>query len=353
MTSRGRAGHTTLLAMLLALACAGFAVRAVVYEPPQAAPLVGLLGPDRAPEARALIERLARGLIALQRSDGGFDLGAEGGYNYLSERVAASALATSALAHVRRLAPDLQVPGCGPALARGLEYVKRQQLETGAVGHTEPRDTWSQVDATSAALLALVLAGRRADEEAARGSARALARFSRAGLRNGWTRALGTMVVDRVVQAGRDDVFDRPWRELVDWRQLKQQPADGRVQTSEWNVAEAISRAVLGLRKGVDPFPAQVVLACLQEEERPSWTGPSSDCQAWWMQAWLVARSGSPESGAWFRTLLDVLRDEAIEEDDTIHGGWYANTVSQTCGAIFALSEGLSSQVGLGKGVAE
>ena len=34
-----------------------------------------------------------------------------------------------------------------------------------------------------------------------------------------------------------------------------------------------------------------------------------------------------------------------VEDDDTIHGGWYANAVSQTCGAIFALCEGLSSQV--------
>lgn len=345
MSAGGRSGHTTLLALLLALASAGFAVRAVVVEVEPPPRLQGLLGADRAPEARALVERLTRGLLALQRSDGGFDLGPDGGYNYQSERVAASALATAALAHVHGLAPTLEVPGVAPALARGLAYVKGQQLKTGAIGFREPDDVWSQVDATSAALLAFVLAGRAEDDEAVQGCAAALARFSRAGLRNGWTRALGVMVIDRIVQMEREAVFDRPWRELIDIRQLKQQPQDGRVQTSDWNVAEALSRAVLGLRKGSDPFPAQVVLACLQDDELPAWTGPSSDCQAWWMQSWLVARSGAPEAGAWFRRLLDVLTEEGLEDDDTIHGGWYANAVSQTCGAILALSEGLSSQV--------
>jgi hypothetical protein len=344
MTASGRAGHTTLLALVLALACAVFAVRAVVVEVKAAPRLVGLLGAE-APQARALVKRLARGLLALQRSDGGFDLGEGGGYNYQSERVAASALATAALAHVHRLAPTLEVPGVAPAVARGLGFLRKQQQKTGAIGFTEPDDTWSQVDATSAGLLAFVLAGREEDAEAARGCARALKRFSRAGLRNGWTRALATMTIDRAVQLDRHRDLWKDWRVLVDVRQLKQRPAEGRVQTSDWNVAEALARAVLGLRKGVDPFPAQVVLACLDEEEMPSWTGPSSDCQAWWMQAWLVARSGSPDAGAWFRKLLEVLADEGVEDDDTIHGGWYANTVSQTCGAIFALTEGLSSQV--------
>jgi len=77
----------------------------------------------------------------------------------------------------------------------------------------------------------------------------------------------------------------------------------------------------------------------------PAWTGQSSDCQAWWMQGWLVARSGSEEAPAWFAALTRVIAEEGLEEDGTIHGGWYANTLSQSAGAILALLAGLTSQV--------
>ena len=63
------------------------------------------------------------------------------------------------------------------------------------------------------------------------------------------------------------------------------------------------------------------------------------------MQSWLVSRSGSPEAPAWFAALLKVLIEEAVEADDTIHGGWYANTLSQTGGALLALLEALTSEV--------
>jgi len=151
------------------------------------------------------------------------------------------------------------------------------------------------------------------------------------------------MTLQRVAGLGKNELFPRDPRSLVDVRELKQAPREGLPQASDWNVAEAISRVVLGLRKGVDPFPGQVVLACL--EDRPVWGGQSSDCQAWWMQAWLVARSGSPDAAVWFADLLRVLAEEAIEADHTIHGGWYANTLSQTAGAILALQEGLTTQV--------
>jgi hypothetical protein len=212
------------------------------------------------------------------------------------------------------------------------------------VGHSEPKDQYSQVDATSAAILAFVLAGRREDLAPAQAAARALGRFGRAGLRNGWTRSLATMVIDRLVHLGRhEEIFDRPVRQLADVRPLREQAPDRPVAADDWNVAEAIARVTLGLRKGIDPFPAQVTRAAL--EDLPVWSGPSSDCQAWWMQAWLVARSGSEKARTWFGDLLRMLREKAIEGDDTIHGGWYANTLSQTASAIFALSEGFGTQV--------
>ena len=40
-----------------------------------------------------------------------------------------------------------------------------------------------------------------------------------------------------------------------------------------------------------------------------------------------------------------MLREEGIEEDDTIHGGWYANTLCQTASALLVLLEGLTTQV--------
>ena len=346
--SRGLA-LTTILALVLALASAVFALRAVDHDVGLQA-RSGAFHDADAPRARALIERLVRGLLKLQRPDGGFDLGKDGEFSYLIERVSASALATAALARVHAIEPTLAVPGLPEALGRGLDYVKKQQIETGPIGREEPKDRWSQVDATTAGLLAFAYAGRPEDEEAMLATAKALKRFARAGLRNGWTRAFGIMAIERIEALGRADLFDGNPRGLADIRDLKQARA-GPPQTSDWNVAEGISRVVLGLRKGVDPFPARLVLAIL--EDPPVWSGQSADCQAFWMQAWLVARSGAPRSRDWFHDLLEAFAKEGVEDDDTIHGGWYANTLSQTAGAALALTEGLTSQVVVMEGVGD
>jgi hypothetical protein len=349
-----RGSASTILALLLGLASVGFAVRAIFWVPPKpvAKPLTGIFTPEAAVQARALTERLARGIMALQSADGGFELASDGQYSYLIERVASSAFATAALAALEKARTPAAYPstddeasfGLSQALARGLDYLKKQQTETGSIGREEPKDHWSQVDATTAGVLAFAIAGRPQDDEALRGAAAALKRFSRGGLRNGWTRGLGVMTADRVVALGREEVFADGARSLADWRQIKQQPI-GLPQSSDWNVAEAISRVVLGLVKGQDPFPGQVVLACLQEEDRPVWSDQSADCQAWWMQGWLVARSGSAEAHAWYAALLRVLAEEAIEDDNTVHGGWYANSLSQSSAAILVLLEGLTAQV--------
>ena len=345
---------STVLALVLGLACAAFAVRAIDYvpPPPEVRPLEGVFASQEADAARDLSERLARGILALQTSDGGFDLGANGQYSYLIERVATSALATAALAMLEDTwSPETfpgsaprakRLPGLSAAVDRGLDYLKKQQTETGSIGREEPKDHWSQVDATAAGLLALVVADRPEDAEAREAAAKAMIRFGRAGLRNGWTRALGVMMANELVLRGHEDLLGGDARSLADWRQVRKQPA-GLPQASDWNVTEAISRVVLGLVKGQDPFPGQVTLSCL--EDVPVWSGQSSDCQAWWMQGWLVARSGSPEAPTWFGALLRVFSEEAVEDDDTIHGGWYANTLCQTSAALLVLLEGLRSQV--------
>lgn len=328
----------TILAALLAAATAFFALRASWWVP-EGPPPGGVFGAKAKPEAEAVVGRLARGLIGRQQPDGGFD---PGEYTYEIERVAASALAAAALASVREHG-GIDVPGLDTALVRVLDHLKAKQTEKGLVGYPEPRDRWSQVDATSAALLAWSLVGRPEDREAMEKAGDALRRAGRDRLRNGWTRGLAVMVSESLRKRDVADVLGRDTLVLVDIRDLKQAPREGPPQTSDWNVAEVISRVVRGLKKGVDPFPAELVQAIL--DVPPEWSYPGTDCAAWWMQSWLVARSGASGAGDWFRTMRTVLSEEAIGEGGTVQGGWYANTVTQTAGAMLAILEGLSAQV--------
>ncbi len=328
---------TTLLALLLAAATAFFAVRAAWWQP-DGPPVGGAFGAGGRADAEAIVVRLARGLMARQLADGGFE---PGEYTYEIERVAASAMATAALARVRE--HGLAVPGLPEALTRGLDHLKAKQMEKGLVGYPERKDRWSQVDATSAALLAWAVAGRPEDAEAMTKAAAALRRAGRQRLRNGWTRGLAVMTTKALVDRDQADVLGKDPLVLVDIRDLKQAPREGPPQTSDWNVAEVISRVVRGLKKGVDPFPAELVKAVLAEPAE--WNYPSTDCAAWWMQAWLAARSGAPEAGPWFATMRRVLAEEATGADDAVQGGWYANTVTQTAGAMLAILEGLEARV--------
>ncbi|MDA1193999.1 MAG: hypothetical protein O2894_02335 [Planctomycetota bacterium] len=330
-----------ILAGALALATIGFALRAPFYVPPGPPP-GGLFGASGQASAEATVARLARGLLGQQQADGGFDLDVAA---YETDRVASSALAIAALARTRER--GLQVAGLDAGLALGLDFLKKRQIDTGAIGYEEPLDRWSQVDGTSAAVLAFGVARRPEDEEALKAAASALRRFARARLRNGWTRGLGVMATDALIRRGQGEVFGADPLILIDIRDLKQAPREGPPQTSDWNVAEVISRVVRGLRKGTDPFPAALVAAVLAEPAE--WTSQSTDCGAWWMQAWLVARSGAPGAADWFASMQRVLAEEAILETGTIKGGWYANTVTQTAGALLAMLEGLSSEVVSGK----
>ena len=327
----------TVLALLLALVTAFYALRAAWWSP-GGPPPGGAFGASGRADAEAIVGRLARGLMARQLPDGGFD---PGEYTYEIERVAASALATAALARIRE--HGLAVPGLPAAVERGLDHLKAKQMDEGLVGYPERKDRWSQVDATSAALLAWAVAGREADAEAMQKAVDALKRAGRERLRNGWTRGLAVMTTKAVLKRGHADLFGKDPLALVDIRDLKQAPREGPPQTSDWNVAEVICRVVRGLRKGADPFPAELVKAVLAEPAE--WNYPSTDCAAWWMQAWLAARSGAPEAGPWFATMRTVLAEEATGADDAVQGGWYANTVTQTSGAILAILEGLEAQV--------
>jgi hypothetical protein len=329
------------LACVLALATAVFSVRAIGWTPEAAsAPPGGLLGEDKLEDAHAMVRRLCMGLLKRQLADGSFNPGED---RYETERIAASALACAALAKVQKHG-GIDIPELGTRLALGLDYLKKKQIETGPIGYEEPKDRWSQVDATSAAMMAFALTDRREDDEALVRVASALARFARARLRNGWSRGLGVIAANEVMMSGRGSIFaPKDPYVLVDIREIKQMPREGPPQTSDWNVAEVICRVVRGLRKGRDPFPAQLVQAIL--DEPADWSYPSTDCGAWWLQAWLIARSGAEDARPWFQTLLKVLEEDAVFENDAVKGGWYAHAIGQTAGAILALLEGLAPEV--------
>ena len=342
MSVRRTSRPVLVVAVLLGVLSMASSVRAVLHEP---GPEVrdGAFGEAGGPRARAIVVTLARGLVAHQRSDGSYEPGPDAAYAYEVERVAGAALATAALAEARRLGLADQVPGLDAALARGLAFIKSRQQETGVVGRTHPRDVWSQVEGTASAVLAFVVADRAEDGLAFEKAAKALARMLRGGVRNGWTRALATMTVARVAALGKVEAFGRPVSRLVDLREVNETPGkDGHLRTTDWNIAEAIARAVLGIRKGRDPFPPAMVTAVLAD--KPVWSGQGSDCKAWWMEAWLAARSG--RGGPWFTDLLTMVEEEVQWTDGLVPGSFYATPLDQSSTLLFAFSEGLEAAGG-------
>ena len=169
-----------------------------------------------------------------------------------------------------------------------------------------------------------------------------MGRFARGGLRNGWTRSLAAITVDRVFALQKNQIFREKDGRLVRGRD----PGERR-DTGDWRVAEAIVRLVMLAGRdasAVDPYPGEIIAACLASP--PRWNGQSSDVQSWWMRAWLMARAS--DSGDWYPDLLQALRDEALLQGDRtlnlIPGGNYADTLLQTACAVFALVEGIGAQ---------
>ncbi len=331
------------IAVVLALLTAGAAVRALVVEMPPRLP-TGVYGPEHGPEARTLVLRLTEGLIERQVDDGGFELPERDGHLTDMERLSTSAVVIAALAQVHALGDWARSPRLEAALHRGLAYLVSEQIETGPIGQLPlgGGGQWHQVDATSAATLAFVLADRPEDQPALAKCGEAMARFARGGLRNGWTRSLAAMTVDRVFALGQDSIY-RP----KDGRLVRGRDPGERRDTSDWRVAEAIVRLVLLAGRdvsAVDPYPGEIIAACLASPCR--WNGQSSDLQSWWMRAWLVARAR--DSGEWFPDLLKAIRDEALLQGDRVlnrvPGGDYADSLLQTSCAVMALVEGLGAQ---------
>ena len=338
-TEKARRAHPLVLALavLLALGTAWLSVSAMGREPDGGQ--AGIYAGDDPARVERLVEQLSAALLRMQREDGSFDPGPDAGLQRQQEQIAADALATAALVRVRRLGPAYRVDFLDDACERGLEWIRGQQQPDGTISQPSdgPEDRYFQIDATAAGLYALVEAEDDKSVAAAKQAGPALATFAEEGLRNGWSRALAAMTVDRVFAAHRQSIFPAEARakRIVRGRQVGE-----RRDHRDLAVAEAIVRVVLRRPGVADTYPEEILAACL--ESPPVWKTRASDMQLWWMQAWLVARSG--EGAAWFHDLVTALEEEALLPDGRVPGGYYASSLVQTSAAILALCEGLEAQ---------
>lgn len=337
-------------ALVLAVLVAAFSVIATQRDSTAAPGAQGLYAAEDAGRAKRLLTRMGTALLAMQTSDGGFHPGEqEVGVQGVHERLASTALAVAALARLRETGFPLEdrerelardagraenYADLDAALARGLKHLRAAQTDAGAIGKLAvgPEQKFFQIDATSAALYAFVTVGDVDSVKAARKAGPALVGFVKAGLRNGWSRALAAMSVDRVFSARRGkSIFKREDGRVVKGRQVGER--DG----ADFRAAEAIVRSVLQPASGaVDAFPTKVLASI--HAEPPLWVTMQSDMHLWWKQAWLVSRGADPEP--WFAELVRTLEDEAILADGRLPGGYFADPLVQTACGILAILEG-------------
>ena len=332
--------------VLLALAAVGLTVRAALTEPTHdLRDVVGRFGPTHAGHARALLARLGQGMLACQEDDGGFraDKEPSSQHNDDAERVAASALAATALAQMVELGIDVE--GLRPGLARARAFLRSRQTERGAVLGVVAGALRLQVEATAGAAFAWLLARKDEDAKALRDAGAALRRMGKEGFENGYPRALVAMFAERVAKQRREAiVLEGQPRDLVRWREQKVLPSEGGFELWDSSLAEAIARTTLGqmtrTQGAIDPFPLRVLKAVLATE--PDWSGASSDVQGWWLQAWVVARSRLGQD--WFRALLEVLSEWTDEETGLVPDSYYASAVVQSAAGAMAIAEGLLAE---------
>jgi len=340
--SAGRARDPVVWAAALCLGLVSVAFSARAWRATERAALLdGVFGRSRGGEARAAVAGLARGLLVHQRADGAFEAGPDGIFAYEVERVAGTALAAAALAEAEDLGLGPEVPGLGEGLDRAVGFLRGRQTSTGMVGEPHVKDAWSPVEATAATTFALVTRARAAERAVLEAAARAVARQAQgSSIRNGWTRALAAMAVDRVLDEGEEAVLGRPFRETLDRREANTAPdRQGRIPVNDWNLAEAVSRTLLEIRRGADPFLVGLAEAAVLDP--PQWRGQVSDCKTFWTQAWVVARTG--RGAEWFGALLDAAQ-EAPRIQDLVPGSFYATPLDQTSALLLALAQGLRAE---------
>jgi hypothetical protein len=315
-----------LVAYALALLAIGAAVRTFLLEP-------AVTGDEFAASPHhPLLVRLTRGLLDLQGADGSFDAFPTEPDLPEVVRTVPHALACAALARADALGVARAIPELPASVARGLDILVGRQKPGGGFGGLAPSagNPWPGVDAASAATLAFAIAGRPCDRTVLAGALSAVERAAAYELRDGWTRALAALALHA---ACSPDAEGRPGRDATSLLAVDAGEPGPEAGCRDEQVAEAIVRAARGLP---GPYADDVAAACLAE--RPVWLGERSDVQAWWMQAWLVARD--PGREAYFTALAEAL-EEALEgpPKGQVGGSWYADGVSQAACAVLAVAE--------------
>ena len=332
-----------VLGLLLALASAAFAWRVHDLAPRSTGTVRGdgLYTAERAREVRALMGRLAKGLLACQAEGGWFRTQAQvsgTGYNDDGERTGASALALAALATVRDVTVGrAPVPGLEEGLAKGLAWLRTQQLPGGSFARGEGPSLWVAAEATGGAFLAVLLAGDPADASLLDGAGTALTRLAEQKLPAGRSRSIVGMAAERAVGMDREGFLPKGLDALLDARFDDVVPTGNDYLLWDTTLSEVVTRLLRARgSQGLDPLPGRVAQAIL--ERPPTWRGSNTDVSAWWVQAWLAGRT--PGSAAWFEALPGPIA-EWVDEDGLLPGGFFTSTLLQTACAVLALDEGL------------
>lgn len=279
------------------------------------------------------LARFAQVLVSLQGADGAFD--PEPDAPDLPEvlKTFPHALATAALARVQALGLAPEVPGLAAARDHALDVLRARQKPGGGFGGLPPSagNRWPGVNAIAGAVLAFSLAERPADVEALRGALAALERSAAYELREGWTRGVVALALHTARARGALALLGRDPIGLLGVGE-----PDDAAGCRDEQVAEAVVRELRGLAR---TFGDAVVAACVEKD--PVWLGERSDVQAWWMQAFLAARS--PEGAPWLQTHREAL-EEALElaPRGRVGGGWYGDEITRTACAVLGLAEGVA-----------
>jgi hypothetical protein len=323
--ARGAPGGGRLLVRLLAI---GLALAAV------GAALAVLRNRPVSSAEHRRVHRLATALLTLQAEDGVFDpyAGETGPPEVL--RTAPHALAAAALARASELGAAASVPGLEAGRDRALAVLTDRQRPGGSFGALPPaaQNPWPGVEATAAAVLAFGLARRPEDRPVLQAALVSLERTTAYAVRDGWTRALVAMALEAAAARGATAMLGKDPRRLV------RVGGDGaRADCTDVGLAEAIVRLVRGV--GGD-LPGTVVSACAVDP--PTWQGERTDVSAWWMQAWIAARTAGADRVPIDAALAQAL-DEALADapEGRIAEGWYADEITQTASALLAAAEGL------------
>ena len=305
----------------------------------------GVFSTEGAASARATAARLAHGLMACQDEDGSFRTqpARDGtGYNDAGERMVASGLATAALltARAHGALDEAEAARLDAAVARAMAYLRGAQLPDGTFARTDARDPWAAVQATAAAVLAMVLLDDPQDAPLRQRAAQALQRLAAGRLAAGWGRSLVAIVADRLRAAGLDADLEGGSAVLVDVRISDVAPSSDAWLSWDTTLSEVLARVVKSTRTGAfDPLPAQALETALTSV--PTWRGEATAPRSWWAQGWLVARSGDFRSRAWFDGLCQTVAGWQDETTGLLPSGFYGTPLDLSAVALLALDEGL------------